>query len=60
MLFYISYAGSKFIQVHESNTELKLVGVLDGQVMNYQVLDLISTKGLFYVFAVKSNETDGR
>ena len=35
VLFYISYAGTKFIQVHESNTELKLVGVLDGQIINY-------------------------
>ena len=30
VLFYISYAGTRFIQVHQSNTDLELVGVLDG------------------------------
>ena len=60
VLFYISYAGTKFIQVHESNTELKLAGVLDGQIINYKILDLISTKGLLYLFAMKSNDTDTR
>ena len=60
VLFYISYAGTKFIQLHESNTELKLVGVLDGQILNYEVLDLISSKGLFYLFAIQTNDTDTR
>jgi len=60
VLFYISFAGSKFIQVHESNTELKLVGVLDGLIVNYEVLDLISSKGLYYIFATQTDEEDNR
>ena len=52
VVIYISYAGKRFIQVHMAKTSLKLVGVLDSEILNYQVLDLVIPKDMFYVFAI--------
>ena len=37
---YLSYAGKRFIQIHTSQKDLKLKGVIDSDVSNYAILDL--------------------
>lgn len=59
VVIYISYAGQRFLQVHEAKTTLKLVAAIDSEVINYQVLDLVQEKDMFYIYAVQQDQLTG-
>jgi len=59
VVIYITYAGQRFLQVHEAKTTLKLVAAIDSEVINYEVLDLVTEMDIFYVLAVTEDELTG-
>ena len=38
-----------------AKTSLKLVGVLDGEILNYEVLDTVLQNDMFFIFAVQQD-----
>ena len=52
VVIYISNEGQKFLQVHMAKTSLKQVAALEGNILAYEILDLVHVKDMFYVYAI--------
>lgn len=53
VVFLIADDGESFLQVHTSAKELDLVGAVEGNIINYEVLDLAQERDVFYVYATQ-------
>ena len=53
VVVFLKQAGLQFIQVHQSNVNTGLVGLIDSYVKNFAVLDLVQEKDLFFVYAIR-------
>lgn len=55
VVIYISNEGQKFLQVHMAKTSLKQVAALEGNILAYEILDLVHVKDMFYVYAIQEH-----
>ncbi len=54
VVVFLNQAGLQFVQVHKSDVNTGLVGLIDSYVKNFAVLDLVQDKNLFFVYAIRS------